>query len=142
MESKENKFKFDYELYTPDRKLLEDEYLLKIRTQYSTPTAFMTLLTQKGQLPKAFEQWDEYNYSTNERVKPPIYVFKETFRNDWKIVDWRFGESQNWASMRHPEGFLLEIKLQNLLQLIKKTTVTKGVLQGKYKWTYGNLIKE
>jgi hypothetical protein len=30
--------------------------------------------------------------------------FQETYRTGWKLISWRFGQSQNWARVRHPEG--------------------------------------
>jgi hypothetical protein len=60
----------------------------------------------------------------------------------WKIVKWRFGQSQNWATMKHPEGFTVEIYLQQLLELIQTHTVDAGVLIGKFYWKDNKLIKE
>ena len=143
-----------YELYTPDRILGEDEYLLKIReykVSDETATGFLTKLTQKYQIPKAFESWGDItifgDYTTGTRplistTKLPIYVFKETFRSGWKLYRWRFGESQNWASLIHPEGFTVEVKLHKLLETFKVCDVIKGELQGEYMWTYGELIKK
>ena len=42
--------------YVPGQPLGEEEYLLKIRDGV---TGFMTKLTQKGQLPKAFDDWGD-----------------------------------------------------------------------------------
>lgn len=143
-----------YELYTPDRILGEDEYILKIReygVSDETPWGFLTKLTQKNQIPKAFESWGDVHkfgdYSTGMRplistTKLPVYVFKETFRSGWKLLGWRFGESQNWASLIHPEGFIVEVKLNKLLETFKVSVLIKGELQGEYKWTYGELIKK
>lgn len=130
----------DYKL---GEKIEENEYLLKIRKSDNRkgvefpPTGFLTKLTQKGQLPKAFEDWGK----TYSDPTPPTYVFKESFNSGWKIMSWRFGQSQNWATMRHPHGFTVEIYLQQLLEIIQENTINAGVLTGEYKWKDHKLIK-
>lgn len=134
--------------------LKEDEWLLKLREdQHSewengrwvrkgvTKVGFLTKLTQKGDIPKAFASWGGTRYGEDGK-DVPVYVFKETRRSGWKIIAWRFGKSQNWAVVRHPEGFTLEIYLTNFLEIMKEDTVDKGYLTGKYIWSHHKLIKQ
>lgn len=139
--------------YTTGEPLAENEYLLKIRVDKtvkwnpdtkthdligSYKTGFLTKLTQKGQLPKAFEDWGK---TYVDRTTLPTYVFKEFARSGWKIVSWRFGQSQNWATVLHPEGFNVEIYLQQLLEIIRENTIENGVLIGKFYWKDNKLFK-
>jgi len=129
--------------YTPGENLAEDEFLLKIRPNIQrgeilTPTGFLTKLTQKGAIPKAFESWGT---TYMDKTPLPTYVFREDFHSGWKIVSWRFGQSQNWATMKHPNGFTVEIYLQQLLEIIQQNTVDAGVLIGEFKWADHKLIK-
>ena len=99
-------------------------------------------MTQKGKLPVAFDDWnDGYRYSSTPYEKLPIYVFKEVPRSGWKLVNWRFGQSQNWASVSHPEGFTIEIYLQQFLEIIEKNVITNGVIAGEFYWKDNRLVK-
>jgi len=131
-----------YKLYEKGYKLKDDEYLLKIRINNDkSQTGFLTKLTQKGELPIAFDEWTLDRYYRKTEAKPHvIYIFKEEFREGWKIIDWRFGMSQNWATMMHPAGFTVEIYLDQLLTLIKEIKVEKGELIGEFKWEKKKLI--
>jgi hypothetical protein len=133
--------------------LKENEYLLKLRQDEvyhsdkhawslaNHKTGFLTKLTKKGELPVAFRNWGGKRYGESG-VNHPIYVFEETYTRGWKIMSWRFGQSQNWATVLHPEGFTVEIYLQQLLEVIKENTVDEGVLMGKFKWEDYKLIKQ
>lgn len=140
--------------YIPGEPLAENEYMLKIRddkkhrwdaeTKTYTDleyykTGFLSKLTKKGELPKAFEDWGK---TYTDRTPLPTYVFQESARSGWKIVSWRFGQSQNWATVRHPEGFNVEIYLQQLLEVIQENTIDAGVLIGKFYWKDNKLFKE
>lgn len=138
--------------------LLEDQFLLKLRddaewywdgekhqvkTYYKT--GFLTKLTKKGELPKAFDDWGTnkpYGTQSVPYSKLPVYVWQETYRSGWKLVSWRIGKSQEWAKVRHPEGFLLEIYLSNFLEIVLDATMDQGVLVGEYKWEANKLIKK
>lgn len=128
--------------YIKGYKLEEDEYLLKIREK--DKVGFLTKLTQKGEIPKAFADWEFHAHYGRlpEAEKFPIYVFKEEFRKGWKLNKWRFGMSQNWASVIHPEGFSVEIYLSQFLDIVKTSTVVNGEIQGRFKWCENKLIKE
>jgi hypothetical protein len=139
--------------YREEEKLKENQFLLKLRhdnvydsvTGIWSPakhkTGFLTKLTQKGVIPVKFHEWGGKQWSESGKDHP-IYVFEERFRSGWKIVSWRFGKSQNWATVLHPEGFTVEIYLQQFLEVIKESTVVAGDLIGKFKWQDHKLIKE
>ena len=124
--------------------LLEDQWLLKLRSDSewdgkkwipdAFKTGFLSKLTQKGELPKSFLGWGEADAT--------IYVFHETYRTGWKLLSWRFGKSQNWARVQHPEGFVLEIYLNNFLEVVKESTLDQGVILGEYKWESNRLLKK
>jgi hypothetical protein len=127
--------------------LKENEYLLKIRPKGSRcsthDTGFMTKYTQKGQMPKSFEDWgsDNRHYYNSQEPPLPITIHIEDFKSGWEIISWRFGMSQNWATMMHPNGFTVEIYLDNLLELTKTNTIKNGILIGEFKWDKNTLIK-
>lgn len=133
-------------------KLKENEYLLKIEPSGEWrhyTVGFMTKYTQKGEIPKSFDNWGTiWPALSRTQVKPeevkrlPITVHVEEFRFGWKVMDWRFGKSQNWAVMLHPMGFTVEIYLKNLLKLIKSGVINEGVLEGEYMWKDHELIKK
>lgn len=140
--------------YVPGEPLTENEFLLKIRDdkvrkwdrdkgEYIdegwVKTGFLSKLTQKGQLPKAFEDWGK---TYNDRTPLQTYVFQEDYASGWKIIKWRFGQSQNWATMRHPQGFTVEIYLQQLLEIIQEHNVDVGVLIGEFRWADHRLHKK
>lgn len=135
------------ELYKEGYKLKENEYLLKLRE--SDQTIFLTKLTQKGAFPVKFLEWGFRNTYDFEKQKynlineiPNTYIFEETFREGWKLIEWRFGMSQNWAVIQNPEGYKIEIYLSNFLDLVQNDTITYGYLEGSYMWKDNKLIKK
>lgn len=122
-------------LYDPVTQLDEDEYILKIDKR---GVGFLTKLTQKGEIPKAFLKFGE-GYSTN---KLPIYLHKEEFTAGWSYVHARYGESRSWIRLRHPEGFIVEIYAAEFDKMINNIHINHGVLDGEFKWTYGKLIQK
>jgi hypothetical protein len=127
-----------YNLHTFDIPLQEDEYLLKIHDG----VGFMTKLTQKGQYPKAFENWKNYIYfNKKNEIVLPVFVIKEEFREGWKIEDYRPGKSQGWAVMVHPDGFEIEIYLTNFFHILLSSKLENGTLIGEFKWKDHKLIK-
>lgn len=131
-------------LYEEGYKLADNELLLKIRptdTFREVPTGFLTKLTQKGRIPSAFAEWP--NKWNNKTEALPIYIVEEKFRSGWKLHNWCFGESQNWASLIHPDGYTVEVYLQGFLEIIKKHTLVNGELKHDlFKWENHNLIKQ
>jgi hypothetical protein len=131
--------------YEDGYELKEDEYLLKIvknSWQDGSDKGFLAKHTQKGKIPEAFKNWPVRRYAGNSPADwdHPVYVHKETFGSGWRIMSWRFGQSQNWASLVHPKGFTVEIYLTQLLEIMKTHTVIEGVLQGEFKWQDHKLI--
>ena len=118
-------------------KLKENEYLLKIRP--SDNCGFMTKYNKNGTMPKAFDEWSEwqagFGYATI-----PIQLHIEEFRRGWKFISYRVGESQSWAKVQHPDGFTLEIYLNNLMEIVEKNKIVNGEIIGKYKWNNKKLI--
>jgi len=136
------------ELYKPGYVLGADEYLLKIRPEEDRrtkapliETGFLAKLTQKKEVPKSFDDWGDIVKYREGKKKLPIYVYTETFRYGWKLKGWRYGQSQNWAQLIHPDGFILEIYLSAFLNITLDTTIINGELQGQFKWHANTLIK-
>lgn len=115
--------------YIKGYQLQENEFLLKKRGS----NGYMTKLTQKGQFPKAFDEWGARYYG--EKSTLPVYVVEEVFREGWKINGWRFGQSRNWAELMHPLGYTVEVHMEGFLELLKEITVINGQLQGSFKWS-------
>jgi len=126
-------------LYKEGYVLRDHEYLLKIRDE-GTPraTGFLTKFTKKGEMPVAFKDWGN---SYGNVANLPVYVVEETPRKGWKLKAWRFGMSQNWASVVHPHGFTLEIYLQQFLEVVQENTIVNGEIVGEFKWEANKLIK-
>ena len=133
------------ETYGP---LLEDQWLLKLRNDYPNKTGFLSKLTQKGALPVKFEDWNStqsYNRETGKwdvTKDTTTYVWQENYRSGWTLKNWRIGKSQEWAVVKHPEGFLLEIYLTNFLEILKQDITVFGVLSEEYKWEDNKLIRK
>lgn len=123
-------------LYKEGDKLGNDEYVLKIRDD---KTGFIARLTKKGELPKLFVDWGG---SWNRPSILPIYIHREVFNSGWKLRNWRFGESQNWAKLIHPEGFTIEIYLSQFLEIVQQNEIKFGEIIGSFKWQDNRLIKE
>lgn len=140
--------------YKAGETLAENEFLLKLRDdsfrpwnvekeKYDEPvhfkTGFLTKLTKKRELPKAFESWGATTYGG---PKPTMYVWREDYRRGWKLKSWRIGQSQEWAKVQHPDGFQVEIYLSNFLEIALDATMEHGVLVGEYRWEDNKLIKK
>jgi hypothetical protein len=128
--------------YINGDKLEENQYLLKIRPvlpfrKCQLETGFLVKFNKDGSVPAAFKSWGD----VPTRILP-IFIFEEDFRSGWEIVDYRSGSSQNWAIMKHPEGFTLEIKLSEFFDILKTNKVNNGVLEGEFKWFNTSLIKK
>jgi hypothetical protein len=130
--------------YTPGYKLKDDELLLKIwktQTIKDFSKGFITKLNKDGSVPVAFLAWGT-PWGKSDADALTTWVFTETYRSGWKILGWRFGKSQNWATMKHPEGFTVEVYMRDLLEVIFQDTIDYGTLSGKYKWENHKLIRE
>jgi hypothetical protein len=135
-------------LYELGYKLQENEYLLKVRPasqRYPNEpeTGFLAKLTQKGELPKSFIDWgNAYDYEKKEYLPMPvIQIHTEEFRGGWQLESWRFGQSQNWASVITPEGWTVEIYLSHFLDIVKENTIVDGIIFGEFKWESNKLVK-
>lgn len=131
--------------YEVGYKLKDDEYLLKVvpnTWKDGSGKGFLTKFNKDGSVPVAFKNWPCRRYGNNSPAdfESPIYVHEETFSEGWKVMSWRFGQSQNWASLVHPKGFTVEIYLTQLLEIMKSHTIIKGELQGEFKWQDHKLI--
>ena len=126
-----------FRVYKEGYVLKDNEYMLKIRIGKPS-TGFLSKFNKSGSMPVAFDNWGTTYHNP---VKLPIYVFEERPRSGWKLHSWRFGQSQNWATVIHPEGFTLEIYLQQFLEIIEENTIINGVIQGSFYWADNKLIR-
>ena len=125
--------------YIEGYKLKDNELLLKINNENPIPKGFLTKLTKKGEIPISFLEWgNTYKPKVNLEIK----IVEEIFKPGWKLYQWRFGMSQNWASMMHPDGYTVEIYLKQFLEIIKTHTIINGELIGEFKWDDHKLIKK
>jgi len=132
-------------VYTDGYKLEEDEYLLKVQKNVwndGSDKGFLTKFNKDGSMPVAFKDWPcrRYTPTSEADFEMPIYIHKERFRPGWRIMSWRFGMSQNWASLIHPDGFTVEVYLDQLLEIIKEFSTSGGTLIGEFKWEGHKLI--
>lgn len=116
----------------------ENQYLLKIRPH--DKFGFLSKINKTGKIPKLFSEWGNNRYNKDQDL--PIYIYEETFNSGWKIVDFRGGESRDWAVMIHPQGFKLEIYAENFLEIILQNNLIKGEIIGEFKWEANKLIKK
>jgi hypothetical protein len=117
------------EFYQEGCKLKENDFLLKIR---SDNTGFLTKFNKDETISHSFLNWSKDR---------PIYVFEETYKSGWKLKNWRFGQSQNWATLIHPEGFTVEIYLKQFLEIVLDNRIENGEIIGEFKWNKNKLYK-
>jgi hypothetical protein len=133
-------------LYQEGDTLQEGQYFLKIIPKEHNWTkmdkGFLTKLTKTKTFPLKFVDWKYYDYTLQKAIDPDIYIFDEYYREGWKLIDHREGASQNWITILHPEGFTVEIYLNDFLDLCKSEVLINGIIQGKFKWQDHKLIKE
>jgi len=98
-------------------KLAENEYFVKKRYQIG----FMTKKNKDGSIPKAFENWGE----------DEVYLLLEEFRNGWRVVGERNGQSASWIKLKHPEGFTIEIKGSHFIGILSEITIENGLILNK-----------
>ncbi len=134
-------------LYQQGDKLEEDQFLLKVCSHYhsNTEKGFLTKFNKDGTIPKAFLNWGGHTSKTgtwNPGNSNSIYVFDEYFRSGWEIVGYRSGASRVWCQVKHPEGFILEVYLNNLFTIISENIISNGIILGEFKWEDNKLIKK
>lgn len=127
-------------IYKIGTELKDDEYLLKIKEGRTVPQGFLTKLTKDGRIPVRFRQWSTYYPDT--QIPLPIYVVQESFRTGWRIYGCRFGESQNWAVLLHPDNYTVEIHMDEFISLLNSITVKDGELMGEFKWSPTKLLQK
>lgn len=104
-----------------------NEMLLKIRRDN---VAFLTTPNKDGSMPKSFIDWYDL----------PIQVIKEFPRTGWEVIDWRGGQSQTWVIVKHPFGFLLEIRMDNFMNDVLPYVNNKHI-EGAWQWAKNQIIK-
>jgi len=131
------------EKYTEGRILGDDEYLLRLEDVYavrdgmqSIKSAYLTKYTLKGEIPKNFLKWRNWNKDTVD-----ILIHTEKFSAGWKVFNARYGESQNWMVLKHPANFYVEIYMHDFLNILKTHTIVNGEIIGEFKWKNNYLIK-
>ena len=145
--------KFESIPYDGRKTLEKDEYLLKIKgsplDSDNPPVGFLTKLTQKGEIPVSFKDWPKLY---GKKLDCPIYIFREEFREGWKILYAWPGKSQRWGRVVHPLGFVLEIYLEmpynkkkpsnymSLFDIITQCEMNKGLITGEFKWQDNFLV--
>lgn len=115
--------------------LQENEYLAKFSDiNASQPCyGFLSKYTLKGEIPKNFLSWRNFSRE--------IFIHQEVFKCGWKFLRARFGESQNWAVLVHPDNFLIEVYMENFIELLKTTTMVNCELIGNFMWKDKKLVK-
>jgi len=139
-------------LYEEGYKLKDNEYLLKVRpngNQAMWPgTGFLTKFNKDGSMPVAFKEFGRNIYlvhnPTNSIVDTsalPIQIVEEVPRRGWKLFAWRIGQSQEWATLIHPDGYTVEVYLKNFLEIIKDNVVNHGEIMAEFRWQDRKLVK-
>jgi len=125
--------------YEEGYELLENEFLLKVRDD---GVGFLTKFNKDGSMPVAFKNWKSGRYPTYPTFADIMIEIEIEFpRVGWTLVSWRIGKSQEWAVMRHPNGYIVEIYLSNFLEIIKTNTLINGEIEGLWQWKNNKLIK-
>lgn len=118
----------------------ENEYLLRVEDE----TGYLAKLNKDGSVPKNFLKWRvpyvRHGSKIPELKDLDIMIHRESFGKGWKFVDFRGGESQDWARLLHPLGFEVEVYIHTFIDMIQDHTIINGVLQGQFKWSYSKLI--
>lgn len=109
--------------------LSPDEYLLKIHNN----TGFLTKYNKNGTIPESFKTWHKDS---------EIKIHTEEFKKGWKFISYRIGVSQYWATLQHPNGFSVEIYLEDLMNIVDKYTIVKGEIIGEFKWSNKKLTSK
>jgi len=111
----------DMKEYKEGDPLSDDEYLLKLNGR----TGFLSKHTKPGAIPTSLSNWCSTDL--------PIYVIEETFREGWKIRSSRHGKSQSWIVLLHPCDFTVEIKVSDMVSILKTAHMDRGELFSKWK---------
>lgn len=122
--------------------LEENQFLLKTRQRENETIGFLTKLNKDGSIPVAFWDWPNL-FGQIEKAKDDFTIYTEVNRRGWRVVGFRFGESQNWVKVKHPDGFILEIYAnkrylpeggKSFMQILETDTIVNGELENSYRW--------
>ena len=86
---------------------------------------YLTKCNKDGSLPKLFKEWG---------YKLDTFLFKEEYRNGWKINGSRRagrGDGVSWIELLHPEGFTVEIRGLDFVDLLKTIKTDNGLILNK-----------
>lgn len=122
--------------YKKGYKLKYNEYLCKIAED---GIGFITKYNKDGSVPKSFDTWRE---TYHNKKKLPTFIHSEDFKQGWEVVGYRTGKSQDWAEVKNPAGFILEIYLKNFFDIIEDVSVINKVFQHNLKWENKRLCVE
>lgn len=120
-------------------KYFEENYVGYIIRNGEAPLAFLTPYEDNVNGKKRQESvnnWIKYNSNFRGAKKFGPEIIKNEPRTGFKIV----GSSSRWStSNKHariydPEGYQLEITIENLIELLQEVTVEKGRIKDKMIW--------
>jgi hypothetical protein len=122
-------------VFNNETELLDNEYLLKL----SGGKGFLTKLNKTNNLPpKNFLTWGvKRKHIAGDYVvveDPTIEIVEQNLCKGWKIGDYRRGESADWTVVIHPQGYSLEIKTKDFMELIPKVDIQKGIIAQALRW--------
>lgn len=130
--------------YKTGDSLGDNEYLLRVEDDIG----YLSKLNKDGSVSKNFIKWRNYGVWNSKTSKTEItkeseldiMIHRESFSSGWKFVSFRGGESQDWAVLKHPLGFEVEVYIHTFIDMIQDHTIINGVLQGQFKWSYSKLV--
>ena len=132
------KVKID-ENFIDEYELDKDQYFLKMKLRQKwndkewthspdegkPKLGIMSKTNKNGTIPKIFDDFgDELD----------IYILDEYYRDGWKFYDARKtgqGDGITWVALIHPEGFTVEIRASDLLDLLMELKIENGVILNK-----------
>lgn len=128
--------------FNGETELADNEYLLKVdkRPVYYGDSdkefevvGFLAKLNKGNKLPpKPFIDW-------GGRKNLEVNIVEQNLRKGWRVADYRRGTSADWIVVEHPDGYELEIKTWDFIELLNKVTVTKGLIKEALRWEEGEL---
>jgi hypothetical protein len=140
--------------FNNETELAENEYLLKIRiekewTTYSgvvipeSKTGFLSKLRKADKLPpKSFMEWGKgYDHSIKGYVDriPDTWIVEQNLCKGWRVDTYRRGTSADWIVVTHPDGYNLEVKTSDFMELLSKISIIKGKITQALRWDRGVL---
>lgn len=85
---------------------------------------YLTKCNKDGSLPKLFNEW---GYQLD------MFLFQEKYRFGWKINDSRNARmgGVSWIELIHPEGFTVEIRATDFVDILKTIKTDNGLILNK-----------